>query len=175
MDPTEPKAQPPEKIWVDAVDCLNDRASGVYHMGRPSIASVEYVRADLPRAAADDEARRRAREIIGNVNNYAEEHTGELSIAAFGPLAERIAAALSTPRPETGLTVEAALSEIQEMVPGVPRERISIRRHESWFAKGKNGLVWGIHVADLMRQGATLDEAMKEIRAWSKSRAERES
>lgn len=39
--------------------------------------------------------REQAREIIGNVNNYSEEHTGELSISAFGPLAQRIAAALS--------------------------------------------------------------------------------
>lgn len=43
----EPEAQPqeaPERIWIDAVNCLDDRASGVYYMGKPSIASVEYAR-----------------------------------------------------------------------------------------------------------------------------------
>jgi len=75
---------------------------------RLTVAISEAVdHADLPRAAADDGARKRAREIIGDVNNYAEESTGELSISAFGPLAERLAAALSTARVETRLAVEA--------------------------------------------------------------------
>lgn len=77
--------------------------------------------ADLPRATAgvsNERARTMAREIIGNVNNYAEEHTGELSISAFGPLAERIAAALvSTPHPTGETTVESCLAELREMFP----------------------------------------------------------
>lgn len=40
-----------------------------------------------------------AREIIGNVYNYAEED-GQLSISTFGPLSDRIATALTTIRKE---------------------------------------------------------------------------
>lgn len=43
-----------------------------------------------------DAHKEQAREIIGNVNNYSDEHTGELSISAFGPLAARIASALAS-------------------------------------------------------------------------------
>lgn len=54
MKTTEPQAQPPERIWLDSVDCCrDDLGSGIYYTGKPSIASVEYVREDLPRAAAD--------------------------------------------------------------------------------------------------------------------------
>lgn len=47
----------------------------------------------------DQRDRALAREIIGNVNNYAED-SGELSISAFGPLSERIAKALADLRQE---------------------------------------------------------------------------
>lgn len=47
----------------------------------------------------DEASKAKAREIVGNVNNYAEEN-GELSISAFGPLATRIADAIATARQE---------------------------------------------------------------------------
>lgn len=48
---------------------------------------------------ASDRDTAKAREIIGNVNNYAEED-GELSVSAFGPLSTRIAEALAAARNE---------------------------------------------------------------------------
>jgi hypothetical protein len=58
---------------------------------------VEYVRADLPRAAADDVPL-----CPKCQQEYVCEHCGDL---------------LSTPRAETGLSVEAALKELREMFP----------------------------------------------------------
>lgn len=43
-----------ERIWIDAIDCRDDRASGVYYAGRPSIASIEYVRATQSATAPSD-------------------------------------------------------------------------------------------------------------------------
>jgi hypothetical protein len=125
---------------------------------------------DLPRAAADDDARKRAREIIGNVNNYAEESTGELSISAFGPLAERIAAALATPRVTEGLTVEAALAQIREIFP------------HSWAQLTVNANYdrnsYKLHVPDFKRVKEfvcpTLESLVNDVHVWAQSRAERE-
>jgi hypothetical protein len=54
---------------------------------------------DHAKEISNEADKARAREIIGNVNNYAEDD-GELSISAFGPLAKRIAEALTTARQE---------------------------------------------------------------------------
>lgn len=96
-------------------------------------------------ATMTNDHREQVREIIGNVNNYSEEHTGELSISAFGPLAQRIAAALSARDAEIerlrrwqgGLAAttvawsEQHLSrdaEIKEVLEGLATHQIGSRR-----------------------------------------------
>lgn len=71
--------EPPERIWIDAVDCCrDDLASGTYYTGRPSIASIEYVRAAVAGPRVD-------RALISELIHIAAElarGTGFLSICA---------------------------------------------------------------------------------------------
>jgi hypothetical protein len=57
------KQQPPERIWLDSVDCCrDDLGSGSYYTGKPSIASIPYARVrsvDDGRVEEIDHLRRR--------------------------------------------------------------------------------------------------------------------
>jgi hypothetical protein len=95
--------------------CLRETGISQERISTMLLALEDTTRADLPRATADASlsyARTLAREIIGNVNNYAEDN-GELSISAFGPLTERIAKAITAPHATGETTVEACLAELR--------------------------------------------------------------
>jgi len=77
---------------------------------------------------------------------------------------------LTTPRVETGLTVEAALAELEQMLPG-DCPRIEFNDYRSIGGSlVVNVVAGGLQVGS----GATLNEAMQQVRAWAKSRVERE-
>lgn len=192
IDSPEAQAQAPEPTWrsdraheaiCEAAEAIANRycdEDDTYYpeVKRLTVAISEVVdRTDAPRATPDaGDARRMARDIIGNVNNYAEDN-GELSISAFGPLAERIAAALTVPRAtaEAGLSVESALAELREIFPDAKWIVISGNYTNRW--NGENEMYTRIQVADSWKDGRggiffntpTLSEAMNQAHAWAKS------
>jgi len=51
------EVEAPIRIWLDAVDCCRDElANGTYYTGKPSIAGIEYVRADFAPVAVREAA-----------------------------------------------------------------------------------------------------------------------
>lgn len=94
-------------------------------------------------------ARERAREIIGNVNSYAEDD-GELSISAFGPLSNRIAAAkdaeierlkgeLQSAITETILRAERCATARANAIKGcVEKAKTVLRTYEMEFRRKTN-------------------------------------
>lgn len=163
---TEPQAQPaaaPERIWRTT--------NGYIYKGPTPEPCVEYVRADLPRAAAD--ALNEIEVALISIADGVSPHDAVQK--AFDVINRERLAANSIPRAETGLTVEAALAELREMFghgvyvmvedrriqypEDVPRDplrmaRVHIDRNEFW--------------------ANTLEATMQQVRAWAKSRAERE-
>lgn len=125
--------------------------------------------ADLPRVAADDDA-------IGFLAaNWAETLSqGEQDVlltSSLKRLSVMIAEHVSTtPRAQTGLSVEAALAELRELTPHCC--------NVSFLTTG--GIVITVYAnsivpLELLRtERTTLDESMDQVRAWAESRAERE-
>jgi len=76
----------------------------------------------------------------------------------------------ATPRAQTGLTVQAALVHLKELTP----HRCEI----SFFTSGQVAIT--VFANSIIPMGlfrtlkSTLDEAVNDVRAWAKSRAERE-
>lgn len=127
--------------------------------------------ADLPRAAAD---------VLGIINGYIDECGQTAENAAGGDKLrlgylratanEILRRIIATPHFETGLTVEAALKELRELTPHCC--------NVSFLTTGGVAITVyanSIVPLELLRtERASLDEAMDQVRAWAKSRAERE-
>jgi len=117
-------------------------------------------RADLPRAVADDDAIQQA---LRPISGCA---TDDQYVDVF----ERVTALVSTPRAETGLTVEAARQELRKMFPNAA---ITIEVHDYAGVAGKGCVK--VFVDWRSTTHPTLDACMEIARRrWAKSRAGRE-
>jgi hypothetical protein len=120
---------------------------------------IEYVRADLPRAVADIEQAARLADgfarRLRSINNHATAAGVEVLAKEIRELA---------PHVETGLTVEAALKDANELC----RSALSIAKREGIQTN------WAAFASQLEHSLRIQHKAMKQIRTWAKSRAERE-
>lgn len=171
---TKSQAQPPERIWIDA----SGKDSSFWNDSGDAIGTIEYVRADLPRAAAD---------VPSIINDYIDEcgqamgtatDVAKLRLHHFQAAANEILRRIiATPRAETRLTVEAALKELREMFPdfavhlGFQPQPEGHNFISVCIRKGSDG------TSDLQhfcyKSGLTLQDCMNQVRAWAKSRAEK--
>jgi hypothetical protein len=123
---TEPQAQPPERIWIEEV-WINDAIQVHYNPTRkqPTPGFIEYVRADLPRAAADDRDRFLAHFMV-KIEPFYEKKHGRVpptqgSLWEFLAFVEHeLEARATTPRATEGLTAEAAWQKAIDIVSALP-------------------------------------------------------
>jgi hypothetical protein len=176
---TEPQAQPPERIWISAASLPRSRKDGVgsFYPNFSGDASrfdlIEYIRADLPRAAADDDLVAALTAVV--IDESLPRPDGPCwcddEYDSKGPHTERcqrikeLTRRASTPRAQTGLTVEAALKELRELFPDV---------EQAYYDFLTQQIVLHLPGEWIKYFGGNLDEAMQKVRAWAKSRAERE-
>jgi hypothetical protein len=168
---TEPQAQPqevPERIWLQWYGSGDPEVeSGPVSMAdvtwkREQIFKhdIEYVRADLPRAAAD--YKQGLLDALALAENHWNKYRDNKSECAVHIIDEIKKAVAATPRAQTGLTVEAAAKEIREILPDVELANYDFLNQQ---------IV--LHLPDqwIKYFGGNLDEAMQKVRAWAKSRA----
>lgn len=144
-----------------------------------NFAGVPYmiVRADLPRAAADSFSTEMV-EAVAQPWICVEEKPCEEAVPVHWQEMITALAAMRAPRAGTGLSVEAALAELREMFPVLTA---TVNTYASWAFDRRDkdfvtvrlfGATTTPHTLEF--NSHTLNEAMDQVRAWTKSRAERE-
>ena len=128
--------------------------------------------ADLPRAAADDNLVAALAAVV--LDESLPRSDGPCwcddDYSSKGPHAERcqrikeLIQRAATPRAETGLSVEAALKDANELC----RSALAIAKREGLQTN------WAAFGSQLERSLKMQHEAMNQVRAWAKSRSERE-
>ena len=172
---TEPQAQAaaaPEGITILICSrCGLQNAMPVCVCGCAAMNRITYVRADLPRAAAAvDELElllRRVSELTldEGFSSHYQRGFEQFRDQMTAVLKARLAA---TPRVEAGLTVEAALAQLKDLT--------AHRCEISFFTSGQIAIT--VFANSIIPMGlfrtlkSTLDEAVNDVRAWAKSRAE---
>jgi hypothetical protein len=127
-------------------------------------------RADLPRATADDGA---LQDLFDLFERDAQGRWCFKSLSADASKLDRIMDRLAAPRATEGeLTVEAVLVELRELFPDA--SFISAKTHAIYQRHWTHQPQATIQIEDNWFRYATLDEAVEKVRAWTKSRAERE-
>ena len=212
MKNDSPQAQPPERIWLQ----WHGDADPEIESGPVSVADVtwereqifkhdvEYVRADLPRAAADDEwlsietAPINERILVTYPSADGDEEIHIATLADYlipGSTHQWLSASwavvgsgvhvlptrwrrLPSLTGAVELTVEAAAKEIRELWPNCSFQ-IREENNAGFYKPFQRHFEIGVISTDFdvhgeRFEGATLDEAMQKCRAWAKSRAGRE-
>jgi hypothetical protein len=154
-DSPQPQQEAPDVIYIRS-QYASDVMGGVYHLEVNECDMIKYVRADLSRAVTDDKAIQQA---LRPIRGCA---TDDQYVDVF----ERVTALVATtPRAtaEAELPVESALKELREMFPDVEIHLTVNTRGTSWR-------IW-LGMRGGNQYGSSLDDAMNQVRAWSKSRA----
>jgi|ERR1051326_1467114 hypothetical protein len=152
-----------EDLRATCIGCL--ARSGRYRTKAEAIRSWNTRAADLPRATASiEDAARLADEYarrLRSINNHAVAAGVEVLAKEIRELAPRATV-------EAELTVESALKELREMFPDTVRIYVSDDADYFDSVLAREAFILVGH--DMFR-ALTLDEAMNQVRAWSKSRA----
>jgi len=141
------------------VYCPNCWACGpTYNTDTEAREGWNRMRADLPRAAADDE----------QFDAWWDEYQKPYLPNGCAGYEAAKAAWMATPRTQTGLTVEAALTELREMFPQRSLIVSAFARPDEY-----NIAVSGEDEYELFSY-ETLDQCLTEVRAWANSHVEKE-